>query len=149
VTLAIDDRVEIEELIYGYARACDFDGTAEVFMTEFFTEDIVLDGSIMGVYDGPDGVARWAAELAQQRRGLTLRHVISNLVIRESSEGAVARSYLTELMIFPTSVIGRSDQVHELAFAGEYTFELRKLNGAWRIARRTVVVTRHQASPER
>lgn len=138
----IDDRVEIGELIARYTRACDFGASVEEFM-HLFTPDIILDGSLMGVYQGIEGVQRWVAECDQTRSQLTMFHVVSNTIMEPTDDGISVSTYLTEIMVFPPPVFGRSDHVTELAFTGLYTFDVRRHDGSWLIARRVVQVLRH------
>jgi hypothetical protein len=142
-TLDADDRTAIMEHIYRYTKACDFGATAEEFMASIFTPDIVLDGSIMGVYRGEEGIRQWVSECTQTQTRLTMVHVVSNEIIEPTEDGARVSTYLSEMMIYPPQVVGRTDHVTELAFSGLYTFELRRHDDGWRIAKRTVRVLRH------
>jgi hypothetical protein len=143
VALDTEQRTAIMEHIYRYTRACDFGATVEEFMQDIFTSDIVLDGSLMGTYDGEDGIRKWVAGCNETQSRLTMLHVVSNEIIEPTPEGARVSTYLTELMIYPPQVVGRTDHVTDLAFSGLYTFELRQQDNGWRISKRTVRVLRH------
>jgi hypothetical protein len=142
MTIALEDRVAISDLISRYTRACDFGASLDDFM-QLFTPDIVLDGSLMGVFEGVEGVRRWVAECDETRSRLTMFHVVSNTIMEPIDGGVSVSTYLTEIMIFPPPIVGRTDHVTELAFTGLYTFEVRRHDGLWRIARRVVQVLRH------
>ena len=143
-TVDQEQRNAIMEHIYRYTRACDFGATSKEFMESIFTQDIVLDGSLMGVYEGEEGIRRWVAECHETQKRVTMLHVVSNEIVESTQDGARVSTYLTELMIYPSPVLGRGDHVTDLAFSGLYTFELRRHEDGWRIARRTVRVLRHE-----
>src|SRR5262249_39731853 len=77
--LTTDDRVAIAEIMAAYCHAIDR-GQWDV-LPGLFTEDCRLDfGSLMGVFEGHDGVRRFADTL--KGIGLLMRHYTTNLVLR-------------------------------------------------------------------
>ena len=119
--LSADDRLAIAEIMAAYCHAIDL-GRWDDFPA-LFTEDCRLDfGSLMGVFEGHEGVRRFGETL--QRIGLFMRHYTTNLILR--GDGEVARGECYVLAI--TGAPGSSSQT-----TGRYEDELVKVNGRWRI----------------
>jgi hypothetical protein len=132
---------EIEQLIYQYARACDIDGVGpDQLMTEIFTSDVVLEGSLMGRYAGAEGVEKWASEVSDMRKRCTIRHIITNLLITVLGEEASAGAYLVEIATYIAPVPGRRMPSTEVLFTGDYDFSFLKTADGWRISRRVIRV---------
>jgi hypothetical protein len=128
--LSCDDRRAIAELMAAYAQAIDlgrWDGFADLF-----TADCRLDfGAVMGVFEGTEGVRRFADTL--RGIGLFMRHFNTNLIVRGDGERAHAESYVLAV----TGAPGSSAQT-----TGRYEDELVKVGGRWRIrVRRTILDT--------
>src|SRR5437899_12490340 len=89
--LSADDRLAIHEILATYCHALDL-GRWEEF-AGLFADDCRLDfGSLMGVYEGREGVRRFS-ELIQSL-GLFMRHYTTNVVVRGDGERAGAESYV-------------------------------------------------------
>ena len=132
---------EIERLIYQYARACDIDGVGpDQLMTELFTSDVVLEGSLMGRYEGVEGVERWANQVSDMRKRCTIRHIITNLLITVSGDVASAVAYLVEIATYHAPVPGRTEASTEVLFTGDYDFSFLRSADGWRIRRRVIRV---------
>ncbi|HJQ85048.1 MAG TPA: nuclear transport factor 2 family protein [Candidatus Binatia bacterium] len=119
--LSADDRVAIAEIMGRYCHALDL-GRWEEF-PHLFTDDCRLDfGTLMGVFEGRDGVARFVETM--RALGLFMRHYTTNLVVRGDGERARAESYVLAV----TGPPGSSSQT-----TGRYEDELVKVDGRWRI----------------
>lgn len=126
--LSAQDIHEIEELVQGYTRGIDV-GPEDASWV--FADDAVFEytaGSVQG------GIVSGAAELkafyANLRATNTTRHVLSNLVIEPTLDGARGSVYMTSL-----------DQTADAPVAvtafGMYEDEFVQTPDGWRIQRRT------------
>ena len=119
--LSADDRLAIHEIIATYCHALDL-GRWEEF-AGLFADDCRLDfGSLMGVYEGREGVRRFGERI--QSLGLFMRHYTTNVVVRGDGERARAESYVLAV----TGPPGASMQT-----TGRYEDELVKVSGRWRL----------------
>ena len=126
--LSTDDRLAIAEVMAAYCHSIDL-GRWEEF-PGLFTEDCRLDfGSLMGVFEGRDGVRRFAETL--QRIGIFMRHYTTNMILAGDGERARAESYVLAI----TGPPGSSSQT-----TGRYEDELVKANGRWRIRVRRAIL---------
>ena len=118
-TLTTDDRLDIQELMARYSRCIDFGRWDE--LPEFFTDDCTLDfGKLMGSHRGKDAVRGFATTLAGT--GLTMRHYVTNCIIRGDGGRAEATTY----------VLAFTGQQGSLSpTTGRYEDELRKVGGRW------------------
>jgi hypothetical protein len=126
--LSPEDRFAIAELMAAYCHAIDL-GRWEQF-PDLFTPDCRLDfGSLMGVFEGSEGVRRFADTLAGI--ALFMRHFTTNLIVRGDGEHARAESYVLAV----TGAPGSSSQT-----TGRYEDELVKVGGRWRIRVRRAIL---------
>ena len=126
--LSTDDRLAIAEIMAAYCHAIDL-GRWEGFPA-LFTEDCRLDfGSLMGVFEGTDGVRRFADTM--QRLGLFMRHFTTNAIVKGDGERASAESYVLAI----TGPPGSSSQT-----TGRYEDEFVKVGGRWRIRVRRAIL---------
>jgi SnoaL-like protein len=119
--LSPEDRVAISELMGAYCHAIDLGRWDE--LPEMFTSDCRLDfGRLMGVFEGTEGVRRFADTL--RGIGIFMRHFTTNIVVRGDGDRARAESYVLAV----TGAPGSSAQT-----TGRYEDELVKVAGRWRI----------------
>ena len=126
--LSTDDRLAIAEIMAAYCHALDL-GRWDEF-SALFTADCRLDfGSLMGVFEGTDGVRRFADTM--QRLGLFMRHFTTNAIVKGDGERANAESYVLAI----TGPPGSSSQT-----TGRYEDEFVKVGGRWRIRVRRAIL---------
>jgi hypothetical protein len=119
--LSADDRLAIQDIIAIYCHALDL-GRWEEFRG-LFTADCRLDfGSLMGVYEGAEGVHRFTERM--QSLGLFMRHYTTNVVLRGDGERARAESYVLAITGSPGA---------SLTTTGRYEDEFVKVSGGWRL----------------
>jgi uncharacterized protein (TIGR02246 family) len=129
--LAIEDRFGINDLFVRYTVALDA-GDVDTIVA-CFTEDGALESPAVGKYAGRDGIRAFSERFAaMHRRGVQLRHVISNMAMTVDGDTAQATCYLTCII----TMNGKS----ELMPPGRYECALRKVDGAWLFQHRLVVM---------
>ena len=126
---AIEDRIEIEELMYRYARMVDARDWA--LMDEVFAPDATIDYRSTGGKAGPyRETLEWLAR-ALEPWPLNL-HAITNLSIALDGDRARSHCYFQAPM-------GRGERLGEqlvITNAGTYSDELVRTDSGWRIAAR-------------
>jgi uncharacterized protein (TIGR02246 family) len=131
MTVSIEDRFGINDLFVHYATALD-GGDVETIVA-CFTEDGTLESPAVGKYGGRDGVRAFAERFAaMHRRGVQLRHVLSNLAMTVDGDTARVTCYLTNIM----TMDGKSQMMPP----GRYDCVLKKVGGAWLFQNRLVVL---------
>ena len=119
--LSTEDRLAIAEVMAAYCHAIDLGGWDD--LPGLFTADCRLDfGSLMGVFEGTEGVRRFAATL--KGLGLFMRHYTTNVLLEGDGQRARGSSYVLAI----TGPPGASSQT-----TGRYDDELVKVDGRWRI----------------
>ena len=121
--LSAEDRLEILELAARYNHA--FDSMDAEGWANVFTPDAVFD--VIGALQvsGHDALVEFGRA---QQTGVT-RHFVSNAVIQGDADTATMQLYV-EL-----KTLGEQPSTTLL---GRYEDELRRIDGAWRFARRTL-----------
>ena len=128
---SIEDRFAINDLFVRYSTALDA-GDVDTIVA-CFTEDGALESPAVGKYAGRDGIRAFSERFAaMHRRGVQLRHVISNLAMTVDGDSARATCYLTNIM----TVDGESRMMPP----GRYECELRKIDGTWLFQHRLVIL---------
>jgi hypothetical protein len=118
------DRMDLTNLVHSYGHFADA-GETEAFAA-LFAADAVIDIGIPGVTDA----ASLKAMLEQRPAGPRpkTRHVMTNLFFRsQTATEASGACYL----IFTSTTDGRLTPVA----TGQYTFDVAKRDGAWRLTR--------------
>lgn len=129
--LSIEDRFGINDLFVRYTTALDA-GDVDTIVA-CFTEDGALESPAVGKYAGRDGIRAFSERFAaMHRRGVQLRHVISNMAMTVSGDTAQATCYLTCII----TMNGKS----ELMPPGRYECALRKVDGTWLFQNRLVIM---------
>lgn len=129
--LSIEDRFGINDLFVRYTTALDA-GDVDTIVA-CFTEDGALESPAVGKYAGRDGIRAFSERFAaMHRRGVQLRHVISNMAMAVSGDTAQATCYLTCII----TMNGKS----ELMPPGRYECALRKVDGTWLFQNRLVIM---------
>jgi uncharacterized protein (TIGR02246 family) len=131
MSLSAEDRFAINDLFVRYTTALDA-GDVDTIVG-CFTEDGALESPVVGRYAGRDGIRAFSERFAAlNRRGVQLRHVISNLAITVNGDAARATCYLTNIV----TVDCRS----QLMPPGRYECDLRKVGGEWLFRNRLVIL---------
>src|SRR5258708_6456085 len=94
---SIEDRFAINDLFIRYVTALDA-GDVDTIVG-CFTKDGALESPVVGKYAGHDGIRTFSERFAAlHRRGVQLRHVISNLAMTVDGDRARATCYLVTIM---------------------------------------------------
>lgn len=129
----LEDRAGIEDLFARYRWAIDSRDVNT--LVGCFTEDGSLESPAVGTNSGRAEIAQFAKRFARFReRGSQLRHVISNLLADLNGDTAFARCYLVVFLV--------KDGASRRFGSGRYKCDLRRMDGAWYLKRRLVVMDR-------
>ena len=125
----IEDRLDIQEVLYRYARMVDEKDWVQ--MDEIFAPDATVDYVSSGGQRGPyrETLAWLARALEPWPDNL---HFISNLSIELRGDRAIATCYFQA----PMGQVDGSGRQVMVTNAGHYDDELVRTAGGWRIARR-------------
>ncbi len=126
MSLSADDRAAIQNLAGRYSHAIDL-GDTEAW-AEVFTDDGVLEMVTQGRQISGDVLRSLPAGRDPARP--QSRHIPTTFVIEGDGDEATMRSYVT---------VVRVGDPARLAFQGRYEDRLRRVDGAWRIAHRTIL----------
>jgi hypothetical protein len=135
------DRFLIHELQSRYALAHDL--TDAAMYAAVFTEDAELFGAGRLLAKGRDALhaigvndrKRFNAAAKDGERSFgALRHVITNSVIELAGDSAATG------ICYVLTVVNRPERGPEILSVGRYEDEYRKVDGAWLIAKRTIVM---------
>jgi hypothetical protein len=134
---SMDDRSQIEQLIYEYTFRLDggdFEGFGELFADAEW--GLLADGLIGFSLRGTEEVTAWVRENIRVYDGLPMTsHVTTNVIVDVDGggESASARSYLTVFQGVP------SDFPLQVIFTGGYRDTFAKRGGVWRFNTRLIV----------
>ena len=139
-TASMADWFDVHNLLVRYATAldaCDVEGVVDCF-----TADGRLESPVLGRFEGAAGIRDFVGRTIKVRdeRAGQFRHVISNLRVETEGDRGVARCYLLDYL----TAHGKT----ELLSPGEYSCELIRKNGAWKLASRTVHMDRAFSPPD-
>jgi len=126
MSLSIEDRLAIQDLYATYNHAIDH-GRAEEFAA-CFTADGSLDTGWGDPTVGTEALTAFVGVVNQMMAGM--RHSVSNLLVEGDGDAATGRAYLYAYR--------RGASGHEVVLTGVYTDTLRKVDGAWKFAARTL-----------
>ena len=131
--LNAEDKIAIQELTVRYANALDSGDLAEWLDT--WINDGIWEGGL-GRYEGKTALAKLIADLGARIQDK--RHVMCNFVISGDGNDAKQLSYL---LVFERTASAR------LVATGVYNDVLRKIDGEWKFARRSVKLDGNFAAP--
>jgi uncharacterized protein (TIGR02246 family) len=124
--MSIEDRLAITDLYAAYNHAIDY-GDAAAFGA-CFTADGSLDTGHGDPTIGTEALVAFVPVVNQLMPGM--RHSISNLLVEGGSDAATGQAYLWSYRHGATG--------NEVILTGRYTDDLRKVDGAWKFAVRTL-----------
>ena len=128
MALSIEDRLAIQDLYSDYCHTID-DGRGKAFAACFTADGTLEVGGMREPLAGVDALTAFGDATAQARPGL--RHVVTNLLVDGDGDSATGRAYL---YAYATAADG-----HQVLMTGRYQDTLRKVDGSWRFASRTMV----------
>lgn len=134
--VAVEDRLEIQDLLYRYAYALDVGDEDDLLAV--FVDEPVLESAVTGNKVGLDHVRAISLRAREKRHIYRLRHMISNFQITGDADQASVTAYFAEFITWIES--SRPYPSTELQFVGHYDCDVVKIGGEWRIARRAVHV---------
>ena len=124
---ALAERQAIDQLVAGdYPRALDASDWDAYVAT--YTED----GELVLLGNSSKGRAAIKSFLAAQPAGERVIHVISNLSYKITGDTATGGAYWQD--------VGNVNGAPGVVVAGHYDDSLRKVNGAWKFAKRSIVI---------
>lgn len=121
---AAADRFQIADVLCRYAFAIDDQNWAD--LRHVFTPDCVAEYGRFGSFDGVEAVIAW---MEPAHQGLTTQHAMANIVADVNGDAATARSYVTVTLQPAGAPMFRT--------GGQYVDALQRIDGAWRITRRS------------
>jgi hypothetical protein len=136
MSLSLEDRFALHDLLTRYAYAIDVESTEEDFL-DMFTEDAVLISPSNGNYQGPEGVKRFRNERLARKGKIQVRHAITNFWAEGDSKNATVNAYFVH---FKTQVDAPTPEGRQvmLNYSGSYHCTAKKIQGKWKFAIRTV-----------
>jgi hypothetical protein len=132
MSLSLEDRQEIQDLVIRYAQAVDMDGTEEEF------RQILMPGAVI---DGPAGRETLDTFLERLRhvRDRHKRHILSNFIISGDKDRATVKVYfmIAHVEHIGAGSVGNARQRRtSVSDVGQYDCEVCRVEGAWRLAQR-------------
>ena len=125
MSLSAEDRAEIQNLAGRYSHALD-DGDPEAW-AEVWTDDGVMEMVTQERWITGDALRALAAGAGNAPQA---RHMPSTFVIDGDGDEASMSSYVT---------VVRCDDPAKIIFQGRYVDALRRVDGAWKLAHRTIL----------
>ena len=145
--LSAEDVLAIQQLMVTYAYLIDMRSAPEAEILSLFTEDALLVSPLRGRSQGRAGqraFARYEAEAPWGVPGeVQARHLMTNFLIDGDGEQARMLVFLT---VYVTE-LATSPRVTELRFTGHYDCEVRKVDGAWKLASRVLHLDNVSGTP--
>ncbi len=129
------DYAEIEQLGARYVHALDTCSDKD-WADLFSTDGVVISGADKKRTEGRAALLEFVtapANRCSQATPMTLKHMVSNLVIEPTPEGASGKSYVLSLKITRGGMSG------EIVFGGKYFDEYVKTPQGWRFKSREIV----------
>ena len=126
MSLSAEDRTEIQNLAGRYSHALD-NGIPEAW-AEVWTDDGVME--MVGQERWITGDSLRALAAAGDDSTPQARHMPTTFVIEGEGDEASMSSYVT---------VVRCDDPAKIVFQGRYVDVLRRVDGAWKLAHRTIL----------
>jgi hypothetical protein len=137
--LTVDDRLAVQDLMIRYAYCLDVNCTEEEFV-ELFTDNAIMESPVSGRHEGAEGVRQFLRKAVARRGKAQIRHIITNFLIDGEADRATLKAYFIETMTPLEILYPKSERNTEFLLAGTYDCTARKINGKWKLERRTVCV---------
>jgi hypothetical protein len=135
VTLLVEDRLALHELLSRYVFVIDGDRDEKTVLS-LFTEDAVLEGP-SGTFEGHAEILKW---LGRGGRIEGYRHFASNVFVVEDGDDAELRAnFITVITSLTEGNPARPGSHSTLYQAGRYHCRARKEDGVWRFSKRTAM----------
>jgi SnoaL-like domain len=134
LSLSVEDRVAIQELLSRFAYAIDFGDEKDLLAV--LTDNPVFESAVRGKMVGVEAIRASVAENQDLLKPYRLRHFISNVIIDGDRDKANVLAYF---LAYSTARKPKPYEPHpnsELKFVGHYDCTVRKTDGGWRIERR-------------
>lgn len=130
----LEDKFAIEELIARYNQSLD--GGDYPTWVACWADDAILDG-IGKLLTGKAQIQAFADQYERSTRSKLhgLKHYTVNILSKIEGDAATSSSYL--------QLVNTTDKGVKVIFTGRYEDDLKRVNGQWQFARRTL----HQDMP--
>lgn len=147
MTLTLEDKRQIEELIIRYTYFIDSFSTPEEFYS-LFTDDAVLVSPFSGRFSGRRGLEAFVSYRANTpswgpERTEQMRHIVSNVLIEGAGDKALMRGYLVDW----NTRVGAPESKTELLLTGHYECDVVRVDGRWKLKSRILVVDTVSGGP--
>jgi len=138
MALSAEDRLAVYELLSRYIYVIDGDRNEEKFF-DLFTDDAVFEGP-SGRFGGHAEIQNWLSS-SSSRRIAGYRHLTSNIFVDgDGNEAELHATFTTVITAFDGNDVDTNPSHTRLYQAGSYDCEARKVDGVWRLSKRTVKV---------
>ena len=125
----MDDHRAIERVLLNYCAGIDrLDGA---LLGSCFTADAAIDYGAAGAWNGGDELVAYM--IPRHRALRKSQHRLHNVMIDVDGDRATARSYVDAVLLVADGSLYRNP-------IAEYDDEFRRIDGQWKIARRTTTV---------
>ncbi len=138
MAFTLEDRQAVQDLLVRFAYAVDVTATEEEFL-DIFTDDAIMDGPNTGYSVGREGLLAFIRGTVDRRGKVQGRHILTNFLITGNDHEAKLKAYFIGTR---TDLLPPAPKKPESLFlyTGNYDCLARKVNGVWKMARRTVYV---------
>lgn len=129
----LQDRLDVKELYSRYALTID-NNEADAWV-DCFTEDGTFVSTRFGTHKGKEGLRRFTKLYRESLGGAEVLHVITNVHFKLEGDAGAGTCYLTYYHC-------KGGKIQQSA-VGRYKDTLRKVNGRWYFASRSVSLEGH------